>query len=70
MLPLAGHETLGLERAQQRVHRVRVDADEAARQLADALHELVAVGRPLAEQVQDEQPQQPGLAQARDERVG
>ena len=69
MLPLARDEALGLQRAQQRVHRVGVHADQPARQLADALHQLVAVRRTVAEQVQDEQPQQPGLAQPRDERI-
>ena len=70
VLPLARDEAVGLQRAQQRVHRVRVDGDDPAGQLAHALHELVAVGRRLAEQVQDEQPQQARLAQAGEEWVG
>src|ERR671935_387548 len=37
VLPLAGHEALGLELAQQRVHGVRVDGDEAAAGVGDAL---------------------------------
>ena len=45
VLPLAGHEPLRLELAQQRVHGVRVDGDEAAADLADALHQPPAVGR-------------------------
>ena len=45
VLPLAGHEALRLELAQQRVHRVRVDRDEAAADLADVLHQPPAVGR-------------------------
>ena len=69
MLPLARDEALGLQRAQQRIHRVRVDREQPAGQRADALHELVAVRRAGAQQVQDEQPQQPGPAQAGEQRV-
>ena len=69
VLPLARHEPLRLELAQQRVHRVRVDGDQAAADLADALHQPPAVRRLLAQEVQHEQRQQPGAAQLADERV-
>src|SRR3954466_15679759 len=68
VLPLAADELLLLERPQQRIHRVRVDRDEPAGQLAHALHELVAVRRLAGEEVQDEQREQPGAAQLADER--
>ena len=69
VLPLAADEPLLLERAQERIHRVRVDGDEPAGQLGHTLHELVAVGRLASEEVQDEQRQQAGPAQLGDEGV-
>src|SRR5688500_3090878 len=70
VLPLARDEALGLERAQERVHRVRVHGDEAAGDVRHALDELVAVGRAGAQEVQDEQRQQPVAAQLAEQRIG
>src|SRR5947208_10088805 len=69
VLPLPGHEALGLQAPQQWVHRVGVDGDQPPGQPRDALHELVAVARAAGAEVQDEQAQQPGAAQLADERV-
>ena len=60
VLPLARHQAALLERPQQRVHRVRVHGQRASGQRLDALDQLVAVRRPAADVVQDEQRQQPG----------
>ena len=49
VLPLAGDQALRLERAQQRVHRVRVHASAPPVSVGDALDQLVAVGRRSAE---------------------
>jgi hypothetical protein len=69
VLPLPRDPAVGLERAQQRVHRVGVHGEQPAGQLPDAFHELVAVRRAVPQQVQDEQRQQSGPAQRAGERV-
>ena len=69
VLPLAGHQPLRLERAQQRVHRVRVDVQRPARQRLDALDQLVAVRRLARGEVEHQQRQQPRPAQVADQRV-
>ena len=70
VLPLAGDVAVGLERAQQRVHRVRVDRQRARGQRPDAVHQLVAVGRLLGDEVQHQQRQQPRPPQVADQRIG
>ena len=69
VLPLALDQPAPLELAQQRVHRVRVHRQHAGRHRPDALHQLVAVARPLVDQVQDEQRQDRAPAQLAGERV-
>jgi hypothetical protein len=46
---------LRLERAKQRVDRVRVDGERTMGELADAVDQLVAVGGRLGDQVEDEE---------------
>src|SRR5439155_15618631 len=55
VLPLPLDQPAGLELAQQRIHRVRVDRDNAGAHLRDALHELVAVRRASVDVVEHEQ---------------
>src|SRR5206468_803704 len=52
-----------LELAQQRVHRVGVHAEDARRDRADAVHQLVAVARPVRDEVEDEERQHLALSQ-------
>ena len=70
VLPLPRDQPARLEVAQQRVHRVRVDGEQPVADLGDALDQLVAVGAPVAEQVQHEQRQHAGAAQLARDRVG
>src|SRR3954464_490034 len=69
VLPPPLHEAPRLEVAQQRVHRVRVDAQHALGDRGDSLHELVAVGGPVVDEVEDEQRQHLALAELAGEGV-
>src|SRR3954471_10065505 len=69
VLPAALDQLALLELAQQRVHRVRVHAEDAGRDRADAVHQLVAVTRSVGDEVEDEQRQHLALTQFARERI-
>src|SRR3954447_1310723 len=69
VLPSALDQLALLELAQQRIHRVRVDAEDAGRDRADPVHQLVAVARSVGDEVEDEQRQHLALAQLPRERI-
>src|SRR4051812_4765670 len=69
VLPAALDQPSRLELPEQRVHRVRVDAQHSLGHGGDALHELVSVRGAVVDEVQDQQRQHLALAELAGERV-
>src|SRR5437764_54315 len=57
MLPVPADQAARLELAQERIHRVRIDRENALGDLRDPLHQLVPVRRALGDEVQHQERQ-------------